>query len=78
MTYKVFDDACPDIGVMSGCIIFLEKDLHITEVQQELLVGCLTFISLLGCLAAGPRKLRGARGTRAQASAAGFFFVVLV
>ena len=54
MTYKVFDDACPDIGVMSGCIIFIEKDLHITEVQQELLVGCLTFISLLGCLAAGP------------------------
>ncbi|KAL6651630.1 hypothetical protein ACP70R_010555 [Stipagrostis hirtigluma subsp. patula] len=42
-----------DIGVMSGCIIFIEKDLHITEVQQELLVGCLTFISLLGCLAAG-------------------------
>ncbi|XP_039775613.1 probable polyol transporter 4 [Panicum virgatum] len=38
---------------MSGCIIFIEKDLHITEVQQELLVGCLTFISLLGCLAAG-------------------------
>ncbi|KAF8660070.1 hypothetical protein HU200_009621 [Digitaria exilis] len=42
-----------DIGVMSGCIIFIEKDLHISEVQQELLVGCLTFISLLGCLAAG-------------------------
>ncbi|CAO2044252.1 unnamed protein product [Urochloa humidicola] len=42
-----------DIGVMSGCIIFIEKDLHITEVQQELLVGCLTFISLLGCLAGG-------------------------
>ncbi|KAF8769260.1 hypothetical protein HU200_006771 [Digitaria exilis] len=43
-----------DIGVMSGCIIFIEKDLHISEVQQELLVGCLTFISLLGCLTAGP------------------------
>ncbi|TVU16615.1 hypothetical protein EJB05_40188, partial [Eragrostis curvula] len=42
-----------DIGVMSGCVIFIEKDLHINEVQQELLVGCLTFVSLFGCLAAG-------------------------
>ncbi|KAM3391391.1 hypothetical protein ACQJBY_012837 [Aegilops geniculata] len=38
---------------MSGCIIFIQKDLHIDEVQQELLVGCLSFISLLGSLAAG-------------------------
>ncbi|KAJ3692950.1 hypothetical protein LUZ60_012045 [Juncus effusus] len=42
-----------DVGVMSGCIIFIQKDLHITEVQQELLVGCLSFISLIGSLAAG-------------------------
>ncbi|XP_062227119.1 probable polyol transporter 4 [Phragmites australis] len=42
-----------DVGVMSGCIIFIQKDLHITEVQQEMLVGCLSFISLLGSLAAG-------------------------
>ncbi|VAH38967.1 unnamed protein product [Triticum turgidum subsp. durum] len=38
---------------MSGCIIFIQKDLHIDEVQQEVLVGCLSFISLLGSLAAG-------------------------
>ncbi|KAL6844197.1 hypothetical protein ACP4OV_025870 [Aristida adscensionis] len=38
---------------MSGGIIFIQKDLHITEVQQEVLVGCLGFISLLGSLAAG-------------------------
>jgi MFS family permease len=38
---------------MSGCIIFIQKDLHINEVQQEVLVGCLSFISLLGSLAAG-------------------------
>ncbi|XP_048553671.1 probable polyol transporter 4 isoform X1 [Triticum urartu] len=42
-----------DVGVMSGCIIFIQKDLHIDEVQQEVLVGCLSFISLLGSLAAG-------------------------
>ncbi|XP_020149514.2 probable polyol transporter 4 isoform X1 [Aegilops tauschii subsp. strangulata] len=42
-----------DVGVMSGCIIFIQKDLHIDQVQQEVLVGCLSFISLLGSLAAG-------------------------
>ncbi|KAJ1694483.1 hypothetical protein LUZ63_011181 [Rhynchospora breviuscula] len=42
-----------DVGVMSGCILFIQKDLHITEVQQEVLVGCLSFISLVGGLAAG-------------------------
>ncbi|KAG0528131.1 hypothetical protein BDA96_06G292200 [Sorghum bicolor] len=29
------------------------RDLHINEVQQEVLVGCLSFISLLGSLAGG-------------------------
>ncbi|KAG6512333.1 probable polyol transporter 4 [Zingiber officinale] len=42
-----------DVGVMSGCILFIQKDLHITEVQQEILVGCLSIISLIGSLAAG-------------------------
>ncbi|CAL9104332.1 unnamed protein product [Musa textilis] len=42
-----------DVGVMSGCIIFIQKDLHITEVQQEVLIGCLSFLSLVGSLAAG-------------------------
>ncbi|KAG8043942.1 hypothetical protein GUJ93_ZPchr0458g22545 [Zizania palustris] len=42
-----------DVGVMSGCILFIQKDLHITEVQQEVLVGCLSFISLFGSLAGG-------------------------
>ncbi|GJN26018.1 hypothetical protein PR202_gb13913 [Eleusine coracana subsp. coracana] len=42
-----------DVGVMSGCILFIQRDLGITEVQQEVLVGCLSFISLLGSLAGG-------------------------
>ncbi|XP_020115093.1 probable polyol transporter 4 [Ananas comosus] len=42
-----------DVGVMSGCILFIQRDLHITEVQQEVLVGILSFISLLGSLAGG-------------------------
>ncbi|VAH54396.1 unnamed protein product [Triticum turgidum subsp. durum] len=42
-----------DVGVMSGCILFIQRDLRITEVQQEVLVGCLSFVSLLGSLAGG-------------------------
>ncbi|GJN01309.1 hypothetical protein PR202_ga18566 [Eleusine coracana subsp. coracana] len=38
---------------MSGCILFIQRDLGINEVQQEVLVGCLSFISLLGSLAGG-------------------------
>ncbi|THU56580.1 hypothetical protein C4D60_Mb11t18730 [Musa balbisiana] len=42
-----------DVGVMSGAILFIQKDLHITEVEEEVLVGCLSIISLLGSLAGG-------------------------
>ncbi|XP_044495764.1 probable polyol transporter 4 [Mangifera indica] len=42
-----------DVGVMSGAIIFMKEDLKISEVQQEVLVGILSIISLLGSLAGG-------------------------
>ncbi|KAL6991029.1 putative polyol transporter 4 [Sarracenia purpurea var. burkii] len=42
-----------DVGVMSGAIIFIQEDLHINEVQEEVLVGILSIISLLGSLAGG-------------------------
>lgn len=42
-----------DIGVMSGAIIFIQEDLMITEVQEEVLVGCLSIVSLFGSLAGG-------------------------
>lgn len=38
---------------MSGAIIFIKEDLNITEVQEEILVGILSIISLLGSLAGG-------------------------
>lgn len=38
---------------MSGAIIYIQKDLHISEVQQEILVGCLSIVSLFGSLAGG-------------------------
>lgn len=38
---------------MSGAIIFIQEDLKITEVEEEILVGILSIISLLGSLAGG-------------------------
>lgn len=42
-----------DVGVMSGAIIFIHEDLKITEVQEEVLIGCLSILSLFGSLAGG-------------------------
>lgn len=38
---------------MSGAIIFIHEDLKITQVQEEVLVGCLSIVSLLGSLGGG-------------------------
>lgn len=42
-----------DVGVMSGAILFIQEDLKTTEVQEEILVGCLSVVSLFGSLAGG-------------------------
>lgn len=42
-----------DIGVMSGAIIYIKKDLHISDIQVEILVGILNVYSLFGSAAAG-------------------------
>ncbi|KAG8364318.1 hypothetical protein BUALT_Bualt19G0116300 [Buddleja alternifolia] len=42
-----------DIGVMSGAIIYIQKDLHISDVQKEVLVGILNFYAFLSSTAAG-------------------------
>lgn len=42
-----------DVGVMSGAILFIQEDLKITEVQEEILVGSLSVVSLFGSLAGG-------------------------
>ncbi|KAK2985507.1 hypothetical protein RJ640_008680 [Escallonia rubra] len=42
-----------DVGVMSGAILFIQEDLKITEVQEEVLVGCLSVVSIFGSLAGG-------------------------
>ncbi|PIN00454.1 putative transporter (major facilitator superfamily) [Handroanthus impetiginosus] len=42
-----------DIGVMSGAIIYIQKDLRITDVQKEVVMGILNVYSLLGSAVAG-------------------------
>ncbi|KAF0908397.1 hypothetical protein E2562_025068 [Oryza meyeriana var. granulata] len=42
-----------DIGVMSGASLYIKKDLKITDVQVEILMGILNIYSLAGSFAAG-------------------------
>ncbi|CAM8901448.1 unnamed protein product [Rhodiola kirilowii] len=42
-----------DIGVMSGAIIYIQKDLDLSDVQIEILAGILSVYSLIGSFAAG-------------------------
>ncbi|KAL6606037.1 hypothetical protein ACP70R_041690 [Stipagrostis hirtigluma subsp. patula] len=42
-----------DIGVMSGVSLYIKKDLKITDVQLEILMGVLNLYSLIGSFAAG-------------------------
>jgi sugar porter (SP) family MFS transporter len=42
-----------DIGVMSGASLYIKKDLQITDVQVEILMGILNVYSLIGSFAAG-------------------------
>ncbi|KAM7474976.1 hypothetical protein LguiB_022219 [Lonicera macranthoides] len=42
-----------EIGVMSGAIIYIKKDLKVSDVQIEILVGIISLYSLIGAAAAG-------------------------
>ncbi|GER28963.1 sugar transporter [Striga asiatica] len=42
-----------DIGVMSGAIIYIQRDLAMTNVQKEIIMGIINVYSLLGSAAAG-------------------------
>ncbi|KAL6865068.1 hypothetical protein ACP4OV_016219 [Aristida adscensionis] len=42
-----------DFGVMSGVALYIKKDLKITDVQLEILMGIISVYSLIGSFAAG-------------------------
>lgn len=49
----IITDSHADIGVMSGAVLFIKDDLHISDVQIEILVGVLNLYSLVGSGLAG-------------------------
>lgn len=63
-----------DVGVMSGAVIFIKKDLKISDVQEEVLIGSLNIISLLGSGLAG--RTSDAIGRRWTMALAAFIFLV--
>lgn len=68
-----------DIGVMSGASIYIQKDLKITDVQLEILVGILNLYCLFGSAAAGRTSdLIGRRYTIVLAAAIFFVGAVLM
>ncbi|XP_077233295.1 putative polyol transporter 6 [Tasmannia lanceolata] len=42
-----------DTGVMSGAMLFIKEDLHINDIQVEILAGILNICALVGSCAAG-------------------------
>lgn len=44
---------CADTGVMSGATLFIKRDLKISDVEIEILVGTINIFSLLGSALAG-------------------------
>lgn len=61
-----------DVGVMSGAILFIKEDLKITEVQEEIFLGILSIISILGILAGG--RVSDAIGRKPAMGLAAFVF----
>ncbi|XVF01442.1 hypothetical protein REPUB_Repub04eG0089600 [Reevesia pubescens] len=67
-----------DIGVMSGAIIYIKKDLKINDVQVEILVGILNVYCLIGSFAAGRTSDRIGRRYTIVFAAAIFFVGALL
>lgn len=63
-----------DIGVIAGAVLFIKEDLGISDVQEELLVGSLNIVSLLGAASAG--RIADAVGRRWTMAIAALFFLV--
>ncbi|XP_071907093.1 probable polyol transporter 4 isoform X1 [Coffea arabica] len=61
-----------DVGVMSGAILFIHQDLNISEIQEEILVGILSIISIFGSLAGG--RISDAVGRKWSMGLAAFIF----
>lgn len=68
-----------DIGVMSGAVIYIKRDLKLSDVQIEILVGIINLFSLIGsCLAGRTSDWIGRRYTIVLAGAIFFAGAILM
>ncbi|KAL3621221.1 Polyol transporter 5 [Castilleja foliolosa] len=67
-----------DIGVMSGAIIYIQKDLNITDVQKEVVMGVFSLYSLIGSAVAGRTSDRVGRRLTIVFAGAIFFVGALL
>ncbi|RDX68194.1 Polyol transporter 5, partial [Mucuna pruriens] len=68
-----------DVGVMSGAVIYIKRDLKLTDVQIEILVGIINLYSLIGsCLAGRTSDWIGRRYTIILAGAIFFTGAILM
>ncbi|XP_027355234.1 polyol transporter 5-like [Abrus precatorius] len=68
-----------DIGVMSGAIIYIKRDLNVSDVQIEILVGIINLYSLIGsCLAGKTSDWIGRRYTIVLAGSIFFTGAILM
>ncbi|KAJ7558754.1 hypothetical protein O6H91_04G054300 [Diphasiastrum complanatum] len=63
-----------DVGVMSGAVLFIKEDLGIHELQEEVLIGSLNLISLVGGIIAG--RLSDSLGRRKTMAIASLIFLI--
>jgi MFS family permease len=68
-----------DIGVMSGAAIYIKRDLRVSDVQIEVLLGIINIYSLIGsCLAGRTSDWIGRRYTIVLAGAIFFIGALLM
>eukprot|EP00640_Fibrocapsa_japonica_P000679 CAMPEP_0113942666 /NCGR_PEP_ID=MMETSP1339-20121228/8323_1 /TAXON_ID=94617 /ORGANISM="Fibrocapsa japonica" /LENGTH=576 /DNA_ID=CAMNT_0000947203 /DNA_START=212 /DNA_END=1942 /DNA_ORIENTATION=- /assembly_acc=CAM_ASM_000762 len=63
-----------DVGIMSGALYFINADLHLSPVQEEVLVGTLNMVAALGGLVAGP--MADSLGRRKSIKVASLAFIL--
>ncbi|KAL0334756.1 UNVERIFIED_CONTAM: Polyol transporter 5 [Sesamum radiatum] len=66
-----------DVGVMSGAIIYIQRDLNITDVQKEVIMGIFGLYALIGSVIAGRISDRFGRRLTIVFAGAIFFFGAL-
>ena len=67
-----------DIGVMSGAIVYMERDIALTTVEEEVIVSFLSFFSIPGALIGGQLAATYGRKKTIALSACLFFVGTII